>query len=84
MVGAKDTAYLITKRMRVSFYTLNFLECLIIPIYKDQQSKLSITKGFLRQSNERILISEVAILSQKWLKIAAQKKVKFWIFVTFY
>ena len=52
-------------------------ESLITPIYKGPRKKLSIKKDSLQKSYERQVISEFAILAQKWSKIAPRKKIVF-------
>ena len=75
MIGWKVTATLM-------MFLLDFIEHPITTIYKDWKSILSNTKRFLKENNERKLVSELAILAQILTKIAAQKKKDFSGFLT--
>ena len=51
-----------------------------VPFTKILSQKDQLEKDSLHTSNERKVVSEIAILAQKWAKIALKKKVDLWVF----
>ena len=47
MIGSKISEF---NHKKTGFYTLNFVECLITPIYKSLNTNQFITKRFLRET----------------------------------
>ena len=59
------------------------MNVLLLKLAKIQSQINQLQKDFLGKSNERLLVSELTMLAQKWSKIAAQKKVDLWVFATY-
>ena len=59
-----------------------FLNVLVLPFRKAKSQIDQLQKDSLGKSYEIILVSEIAIFAQKWLKIAAQKKGNCLVFAT--
>ena len=74
MIGSKVAAIL------MRFYMRNF-NILLLPFTKVEGPINQLQNKSLGKSYDRMLVSEFAILSEKRLKIAAQKKLDFWVFV---
>ena len=66
MIGSKVKAILMKK---VHFYIRNFVNIFLLPFIKVESQIDWLQKDSLGKSNERTLVSEFAILAQKWSKI---------------